>query len=219
MDAAAAFAATSGVLGAAVVDGIGNHPNGPSIMTLLAQTAARVGATKGALAGVLAAAALIDDPGVDDYNPDAVLVLAISEPGESTRLGWVGDSHAYGWDGTRLRRWTTPQGMGQYLRQNSEREDLAVEHDNWIRVSLASATATNVALAEVPAGELALLLSDGLDIVPHVEIQTLVQRHQTDPQALADALVAAAREDESGYRDDATALVLLPATPAPTTEA
>ncbi|GAA2679610.1 hypothetical protein GCM10009864_59890 [Streptomyces lunalinharesii] len=33
--------------------------------------------------------------------------------------------------------------------------------------------------------------------------------HRDDPQALAEALVAAAAEDGDGYRDDATALVLL----------
>jgi serine/threonine protein phosphatase PrpC len=53
-----------------------------------------------------------------------------------------------------------------------------------------------------------LLVSDGLDCVPHDELEALVREHQDDPNALTDAIVAAARETEDGYRDDATALVL-----------
>lgn len=207
MDAPAIFRAESGIIAAAVVDGIGNDELGAQTMRLLAETAARIGATKGALAGVLAAAALIEDPGVEEYKPDGVLVLALAEPGRSTLLGWVGDSHAYSWDGTALRRRTDPHTMGAYLRQNGDTE-LAPEHDNWVRISLSTATPTTVALSEAPAGELVLLLSDGLDEVPLNELEALVAQHQADPQALADAIVAAAREGEDGYRDDATAVVL-----------
>lgn len=45
------------------------------------------------------------------------------------------------------------------------------------------------------------------DQVPHEELVALVCEHQGDLQALADAIVSAAREDEDGYRDDATVLV------------
>lgn len=207
MDAAAVFEAANGVTTAAVVDGIGNDQFGAQTMRLLAETAARIGATKGALAGVLAAAALIEDPGTREYKPDGVLVLAIAEPGQPTLLGWVGDSHAYGWDGTALRRRTDPHTMGAYLRQNGD-TDLAPEHDNWVRISLSTASPTTVALSEVPAGEPVLLVSDGLDATPIEELEVLVKQHQHDPQTLADAIVAAAREDDDGYRDDATAVVL-----------
>lgn len=207
MDAPSTFEAASGVVTAAVVDGIGNDEHGARTMQLLAETAARIGATKGALAGVLAAAALIEDPGVAEYKPDGVLVLAVAEPGQPTLLGWVGDSHAYSWDGTTLHRRTDPHTMGAYLRQNGD-TDLAPEHDNWVRISLSTATPTTVALSEAPAGELVLLVSDGLDETPIEELEELVRQHQDDPQALADAVVATARENEDGYRDDATAVVL-----------
>ncbi|MFC0546644.1 PP2C family serine/threonine-protein phosphatase [Kutzneria chonburiensis] len=210
MDAAASFAASTGLVAVAVVDGIGNDQAGAQTMTELARIAVRIGVTKGPLAGILTAAAYIDDPGTETYKPNAVAVLAIAEPGEPTLLGWVGDSHAYGWDGTTLHRRTNPHTMGAFLRWNGDNE-LAPEHDNWVRLSLVKATPTTVALSEIPADELVLLVSDGIDSVGDDELRALVMRHQHDPQALADAIVAAAREDEDGYRDDATAVVLMPA--------
>jgi serine/threonine protein phosphatase PrpC len=207
MDAAALFQASTGVAVAAVVDGIGNDPGGADTMRLLAECAVRIGATKGALAGVLAAAALVEDPGVDPHMPDGVIVLALAVPGRPTHLAWVGDSHAYSWDGTALHRRTDPHTMGAYLRGNGV-ADLAPLHDSWVRVTLSSATVTNVAVSSAPVDELVLLLSDGLDTVPHDELENLVREHQDNPPALADAIVAAARETPDGYRDDATAVVL-----------
>jgi serine/threonine protein phosphatase PrpC len=207
MDAPALFQASTGVVVAAVVDGIGNDPDGATTMRLLAETAVRIGATKGALAGVLAAAALIEDPGIDDHVPDGVIVLALAVPGRPTHIAWVGDSHLYSWDGATLRRRTDPHTMGAYLRGNGA-ADLAPLHDSWVRVTLSSATVTNVAVSSVPAEELLLLVSDGLDSVPHRELQDLVREHQHNPDTLADAIVAAARETDDGYRDDATAIVL-----------
>ena len=207
MDAAALFQASTGVAVAAVVDGIGNDARGAATMRLLADCAVRIGATKGALAGVLAAAALVEDPGIEPHMPDGVIVLALAVPGRPVHLAWVGDSHAYSWDGTSLHRRTDPHTMGAYLRGGGL-ADLAPLHDSWVRVTLSSATVTNVAVASAPADELLLLLSDGLDCVPHDELEDLVRKHEHDPDALADALVAAARETPDGYRDDATALVL-----------
>lgn len=210
MDASSVFVTSTGITAAAVVDGIGNDLQGVETMRLLAQTAARIGATKGALAGVLAAAALIEDGGAQEYQPDAVLVLAIAEPGQPTQLGWVGDSHVYSWDGIALHRRTDPHTMGAYLRQGGHFDEVVVQYDSWVRVSLSTATATTVALSQAPAGEPVLLVSDGLDEVPLEDLEALVKEHQADPQVLADAIVAAAREHEDGYRDDATAVVLLP---------
>lgn len=207
MDAAALFQASTGVAVAAIVDGIGNDPGGAATMRLLAESAVRVGATKGALAGVLAAAALVEDPGINPHMPDGVIVLALAVPGRPTHLAWVGDSHAYSWDGTRLHLRTDPHTMGAYLRGNGV-ADLAPLHDSWVRVTLSSATVTNVAVSAAPADELILLLSDGLDNVPHEQSEALVRDHRDNPEALADAIVAAARETDDGYRDDATALVL-----------
>lgn len=207
MDAGHIFRAANGPTAAAVIDGIGNDADGAQVMRLMAATACRIGATRGALAGILTAAALIEDPGTDDYAPDGVAVLALATPGEPTHLAWVGDSHAYGWDGTVLNRRTDPHTMGAYLRQHGA-ADLAPVHDDWVRISLSTATPTTVALSQVPAGELVLLVSDGLDTLDHGDLEALVREHHAAPQALADALVAAAEPDADGYRDDATAVVL-----------
>ncbi len=39
-------------------------------------------------------------------------------------------------------------------------------------------------------------------------IEALVRKHESAPQALADALVTAACPDAAGYRDDATTVVI-----------
>lgn len=53
-----------------------------------------------------------------------------------------------------------------------------------------------------------LLVSDGVsDQVGDVEMSWLCSTHAAEPQALADALVAAARADEGGYRDKATVVL------------
>jgi serine/threonine protein phosphatase PrpC len=210
MDAGEVFEASTGVVAAAVVDGIGNDREGADTMREMARIATRVGATKGALAGILTAAAFIEDPGTTGCRPDGVMVLALSDPAEATiSLGWVGDSHAYTWNGSALERCTDPHTMGAFLRWNGDM-GLAPSHDNWVRLSLRNATATTTALSEAPADELLLLVSDGLDSVPVDELEQLVKRYEDAPCQLADAIVAAARVDAAGYRDDATAVVLTP---------
>ena len=215
MDAAYVFASETGAIAAAVVDGIGNAQSGPEVMKHLAMTAARTAVRRGVRAGVLAAAAQIEDAGADEYVPDGVLVVAVVEPdpAHTTRIGWVGDSHAYGWDGTTLRRYSTPQTMGEFLRRNGD-ADSAIDHDNWVTVSLSTAHVSTVAEDGIPGDQLVLLVSDGLDGVPHDELHDLVAEHHGDPQILADAIVNAAREDHENYRDDATAVVIT-RTPAP----
>ncbi|MER6911133.1 hypothetical protein ABT354_05595 [Streptomyces sp. NPDC000594] len=209
-DAVAVFRSETGTTAACVVDMVGHAPTAPAVGRLCAETAARVGAQRGALAGLVAAGALVADPGAgEEPEPTGVAVLALASPGEETRLAWVGDCAAYGWDGTTLHPRTTPQSMGEFLRWNQDL-DLAPEHDNWVRVDLATVVPTNVAVSSVPASErLVLLVSDGVtDQVPHHLMEDLVRQHATDPRALAQALVDAARAEPSGRRDDATVIVL-----------
>ncbi|MFD6534902.1 SpoIIE family protein phosphatase [Streptomyces goshikiensis] len=88
----------------------------------------------------------------------------------------------------------------------------AKRHDNWSRLGLAQSSAATCRQVQIPEGEarLVLLMSDGVsDQVEPDAIAGLCGEHAADPQALADALVAAAEADESGYRDDATVVVLL----------
>ncbi|MEV5605530.1 hypothetical protein AB0L33_29235 [Streptomyces sp. NPDC052299] len=196
---------------AAVVDGIGNSTEVAELSRLAAQVAARIGARRGRMAGLLAAAELYGDPGATDVEPDAVAVLVLAEPGEDTRLAWIGDCRAWGFDGQRLRQYTTDHSMGEHLRYNGgKRIDLeqARLHDNWVLTSLGSAVVASVCQASIP-DPLVILTSDGVhDSLDEDELDGLVHDHPDDPQALADALTAAARADKKGYRDDATAVVL-----------
>ncbi|MFF4531598.1 PP2C family protein-serine/threonine phosphatase [Streptomyces sp. NPDC001407] len=197
------------VTAAAVVDGIGNDPEVVAAARIAAEVAVRVGARKGGLAGLLAAAELYADPGADPVEPDAVAVLALAEPGQETRVHWIGDCRAWGFDGRRLRQYTIDHTMGEHLRQKGASLAEAALHDNWVRTSLGTATVGTVNFTEVP-DPLVILTSDGVhDALDRDVLDGLIHAHPDSPQALADALVRAAQADTSGYRDDATAVVLL----------
>jgi serine/threonine protein phosphatase PrpC len=76
-------------------------------------------------------------------------------------------------------------------------------------VSLSTAVVATVREAAIP-DPLVMLTTDGIHgTVGHGELEAIVRTNQADPQAAADALAAAAREDRDGNRDDATAVVLL----------
>lgn len=208
-DARAIYRLADGTVGAAVIDGIGHGPHTSSTAPLLAEVAARITARRGTLPGLLAAGELVADDRFNDEEADAVGVVALARAGRDTYIAWVGDCRAYGWDGTRLRLYTTDHTMGQMLRLNGAPWDLAEDHDNWVRTSLSRATVGTVYEADIPATELAVLTTDGIhDDIPHDELTALVREHAADPQALADALVAATSADADGYRDDATTVVI-----------
>ncbi|MFJ9979676.1 hypothetical protein [Streptomyces cyaneofuscatus] len=206
-DAARVYRMSTGTVGAAVIDGIGHGPRTSATAPLLAETAARVTAHRGALAGILSAGLLVADEGHDGEEANAVgIAVLVDEHG--TRAAWVGDCDILGWDGTRLRRYSTPQVMGEWVRQYGPPVEIAEHYDDWVRVSLHSATVATVGEVDVP-DKVLLLLSDGAhDQVPADVMEDLAREHHHDPQALANAIVAAARADESGYRDDATAIVI-----------
>ncbi len=202
---AAAVHAAAGRTSAALVDGIGSTAEQAACSLLLAEVAARVAARRGRLAGLLAAAELIAGAG----DEDAVAVVATGEPGEPTRVAWVGDCRAYGWDGAELRRYTTDHTVGEQLRANGVPVELAEQHDNWIKTSLRLAVVATVYEAEIPAGEAVLLTTDGVhDALSHAELAALVREFDDDPRALAEAVVGAVGEDDDGERDDATAVVV-----------
>lgn len=203
------------VVCAAVVDGAGHHPEvvryaviTPAVITPAVIT--HIGTAVGGLAGLMTAgqmAAAYDRP------PHASAVFACAQPGQPTSVHWIGDCRAYGWDGITLRQWSTDQTMGNWLRWNAgaAAELDAVKHDNWSRLGLAQAGAATCRQVQIPSEvPLVLLMSDGVsDQVPPEKLARLCQEHATAPQLLADSLVAAATEDESGYRDDATVIALL----------
>ncbi|MFF2923100.1 PP2C family protein-serine/threonine phosphatase [Streptomyces celluloflavus] len=208
-DAARVYRLADGTVGAAVIDGIGHGPHTSRTAPLLAEVAARITARRGTLPGLLAAGDLVADHCFNSDEADAVAVTALACADRDTSVAWVGDCRAYGWNGARLRQYSTDHTMGQMLRLNGAPWDLAEDHDNWIRTSLSRATVATVYEADIPATELVILTTDGIhDDLPHDEMEDLVREHAADPQALADALVAATRADDDGYRDDATTIVL-----------
>ncbi|ARI52847.1 hypothetical protein A6E92_12045 [Streptomyces sp. S8] len=214
-DAGKVYRLADGTVGAAVIDGIGHGPHTSRTAPLLAETAARVTAHRGALAGILSAGLLIADPGHDGEEANAVGVAALVDDA-GTRAAWVGDCDALGWNGTRLRRYSTPQVMGEWVRQYGPPVEIAEHYDDWVRVSLHSATVATVGEVDIP-DPVVILLSDGVhDQVPADVLEDLAREHHRDPQALANALVAAAQADAEGYRDDATAIVIA-LEPQPTT--
>jgi serine/threonine protein phosphatase PrpC len=207
-DAASTYTAATGVVGTAVIDGIGHSPGTSALSPVLAVVAARTAATRGALAGLLSAAQLVSDPGPDDDEPNAVSVVATTHLDGETVVAWVGDCDAYGWDGTTLARYTTPHTVGEQLRHNGAPWEIAEAHDNWIKTSLAHAVVATIQEVTI-SDPVVLLLSDGIhDQIPHDDLTALVRDHATTPQALATALVTATTADADGYRDDATAVVI-----------
>ncbi|WP_329032241.1 hypothetical protein OIE71_04675 [Streptomyces sp. NBC_01725] len=199
------------IVAAAIVDGIGNSVAVAEFARLAAEVTARVGARRTATIGILAAAELVSAPAAAIVEPDGVAVLAIAERYEHTAIAWTGDSRAYGWDGQTLTQRTTDMTVGEYLRHNGGGgpiELLAAAHDNWIRSSLGRSSIATVHAAAT-ADPLVILTSDGVhDQLPHAELEALVREHQDDPAALADAIVDAVQPKPSGYRDDATVIVL-----------
>jgi PPM family protein phosphatase len=204
-DAARVFLADDGTVAAAVVDGIGSDDVGSWAAVLCAETASRVGVRRGPLAGLLSAGDLVADPGA---HANGVAVLAVVSGADPVEVAWIGDCRAYGWDGAVLRQYTTDHTVGEQLRRNGAPLELAAEHDNWIKTSLADAVVATVYRVQIDA-PLVLLTSDGVhDQVDHDVLTGLVAEHNGgDLQALAEAIVAAAREAD-GYRDDATVVVI-----------
>ncbi len=206
-DATATYTSTStGHTAAALVDGMGHDPEIVRLAPMLAETAARVGAGRGALAGLLSAGLLTADPG-----PDAVGVLAVVREDGGAGLVWAGDCRAYRWDGTELQQLTTDHNMAAYLTRAAKDAGTVptAALADFVSVTLGLATPATVAYVSVPANGLLILTSDGVhDQVPAPIVEQLIREHQDQPQLLATALVTAAGADTAGYRDDATALVI-----------
>lgn len=124
-DGYAVAVGTDGTTAAAVVDGIGNSPEIAYMSGVLATVIARVALRRGGLAALLTAAEIVADPGPADDTPDGVAVAAVVRAGEETRIAWCGDSRIYGFDGSRLRQYSTDATVGEQLRRNGAALELA----------------------------------------------------------------------------------------------
>ncbi|MFE6272197.1 SpoIIE family protein phosphatase [Streptomyces goshikiensis] len=194
---------------AAVVDGAGHDEDVVRYAAIAPAVMTHTGMTLGGLAGLVAAGQMAH---AYDTPPRASAVYACMEPGWPTSIHWLGDCRAYGWDGTALTQWSSDQTMGQWLRRNGGVPvEIAEDHDNWARLGLAQAAPATCRQLEIPEEvRLVLLVSDGLsDQVEHETAEALCRTHAADPQALAEALVAAAETGDDGYRDDTTVIALL----------
>lgn len=211
-DGAYVWPAADGTTYAAAIDGTGNTAELAQLADVAAVVVARVSDRRNGLAGLLTASDLLGD----DY--DAAAVTATVSPDGGVQIYWIGDCRAWWWDGTTLRQLTTDHTMGQLLRVSGglAAEQVAASHDHWLRLGLAEATPVTVAeLRALDAddtpltdGHLLLLTSDGVH-QGGVDLEALIRQHQhAGPQGLADAVVAAAVPDATGYRDDATVVVL-----------
>lgn len=208
-DAAYVHRLADGTVGAALVDGMGHGPHTSRTSPLLAEVAARIAARRNGVAGLLTAGELVADRGPDGQEANAVAVVAEAAAGQGfVYVSWIGDCRAYGWDGERLKQYTTDHTVGEQLRRNGAPWILAKSHDNWVQTSLADATVGTVYEVRVP-GPIVLLTSDGVhDQTDHETLEALVREHADAPRTLANALVAAATNRPDGYRDDATVVVL-----------
>ncbi|MFE3068162.1 hypothetical protein [Streptomyces sp. NPDC059247] len=210
-DAAAHFTTADLSVGAAVVDGIGHSDALHTLVPHVAVTAARIAAVSGAPAGLLTGGGMMSTADVDGARPNAVAVVAHARPGSPTTICWTGDSRASGWDGVRLTAYTVDQTVATYLLEAGVAEEIAAGFRSRLKGSLAEVVPETASKVLIPAGQLVILTSDGIhDQVLADVMEALVHQHQDDPQALAEALVAAAAADGTGYRDDATAIVLHP---------
>jgi hypothetical protein len=193
---------------AAVVDGAGHDAAVVRYAQVVPPVITHIGMTMGGLAALTTAGQMAY---AYDIPPHASAVYARMELGQPTMIHWIGDCRAYAWDGAALTQWSTDQTMGQWLRRNGVAVELAAAHDNWSRTGLAQAGAAMCREAQIPEHvRLVLLVTDGVsDQVDPEAMERLCRAQATDPQALADALTAAAQDDGDGYRDDATVIALL----------
>ncbi|MER7948925.1 SpoIIE family protein phosphatase [Streptomyces sp. NPDC096079] len=208
-DAVAVHVQEDGTTAAAVVDGIGHSPRVASVAQLLATVMARVSARRGSLAGLLTGTELVVDPGSgDEPEPDAVAVVATATATGDIRIAWVGDCRAYALEEGRLRPLTADHNLAEQLALCGYTGEIPRPAAKWVRTTVRSAVVATVSEAWTRS-RLVLLTSDGVhDQVPHAAMEALARTHEDAPQALADALVAAAETGADGVRDDATALVI-----------
>ncbi|MEV6079676.1 PP2C family serine/threonine-protein phosphatase [Streptomyces sp. NPDC052069] len=210
-DGARVYESSSGVTAAAVIDGIGHAEDTVALVPALAEAAVRTAAARGPLAGLLGAGLLIADRGPTGAGPNAVGATVTVQPDGRTIAAWAGDVRVYGWDGDRLRQYTTDQTIGEQLRGWGIPAADAGFGDHIISVQLARATVATVPEVVIPATEqLVIVTTDGVhDYATHEELEDAVRDWRDgDLQRLADAIVAVTSPDPEGYRDDATVAVL-----------
>lgn len=209
-DAVAVHVQKDGTTAAALVDGTGHSRRVASVAQLLATVIARTAARRGALAGLLTGTELVADPGSgEEPEPDAVAVIATARAEtDQIRIAWVGDCRAYALEDGQLRPLTADHNLAEQLAACGYEGEIPGLAAKWVRTTVRTAAVATVAEAWTDC-PLVVLTSDGVhDQVPHGAMEALALTHEGEPQALAEALVAAAGIGADGARDDATAIVI-----------
>ncbi|MEU8764786.1 hypothetical protein [Streptomyces sp. NPDC048659] len=212
------------MVAAVIVDGIGNTARKAAFSRLAADCIARVSLRRDPLLGILHGAALNSTPPGMRVPEDGVAAAAVAAPNRRTAIAWTGDALISGWTGEALVRRSTVQTMGTWLRawggtavtlhpQNGPDETVPAEQGALVLDDLARSTLGRCSIDTIPLcfieDPLVILTSDGAHgQIPHQVMEDLTREHADSPRALADAIVAAAQPDKTGYRDDATVIVL-----------
>ncbi|MEV6676232.1 hypothetical protein AB0N09_05095 [Streptomyces erythrochromogenes] len=192
---------------AAVVDSAGHSEEAVRYAATVPAVITQVGMVQGGLAGLTTAGMMAQ---AYDAVPHTSAVYVSMEPGRTTAVYWIGDARVYCVNDGEVTLVTTDMTMGNYLRtRRGFTEDLAAVYDDCSRLGLAQAGWGTCSVTEIPEDHLVLLVSDGVpDHVDRATMTELCRTHADDPQALADALVAAAAQNADGYRDDCTVIAM-----------
>ncbi|GAA1308184.1 PP2C family serine/threonine-protein phosphatase [Saccharothrix xinjiangensis] len=220
-DATATHTAGDGTTAVALIDGIGSDTDTAHTAGLLAEVAARVGARRGALPGLLAAAELVSSGTADQSRPNAVGALAVTYPDGNTVVAHCGDVRAHSWNGHTIGLHTTDHTLFELLASHTHDRRLfellvnldtagtVRELDDAVRTTLARATVASITTSTTH-DPLVVLTSDGIHKRLSTDDIALFIDQNPDPDTLARLLVSAALQgpEPAHEFDNATAAVI-----------
>lgn len=219
-DAVHTDTAPDGTVAVALIDGIGDTPDTARKATVLAEVAACVGARRGPLAGLLAAAEVVSSGTADPTRPNAVGAVAVTYPDGQTVIAHCGDVRAHTWNGTTAGLHTTDHTLYELLASHTTDRRLfellvGMDHNgsvhdlgDAVRTTLARATVGSITTGTT-RDPLVILTSDGVHKRMSDTDIALFAEHTPDPQTLAGLLVSAALQgDAPDGLDNTTAAVI-----------
>jgi protein phosphatase len=195
----------------AVADGMGGHQGGEVASSMALEV---LGTGDGTLEELVRKAngavyeRAAGDPGLSGMG---TTLTALRADGEVLRMAHVGDSRAYLLRDGTLQRLTKDHTVVERLVDDGRLTPQEAEiHPQRSILTRALGVDDNLQVdqgaIEPRPGDRLLLCSDGLTGMVDEESITRILRENTDPQAAADALVAAA--NEAGGQDNITAVVI-----------
>lgn len=204
----------------AIADGMGGAQAG-ELASRLAKTAIEEAALTtigedGVVDAIRAANARVferalKDPSASGMGTTATVAL-VDEVAGTIALGHVGDSRAYRYRRGALAQLTIDHSLvGELIRSGRLTEDEAAVHPHRSVITRALGTEPDVDVdtqtAEIEAGDLLLLCSDGLSaMVRDDEIARLIEAAGAEPEGAGAALVRAA--NEAGGIDNVTVILV-----------